>query len=309
MVAKAFGGPEVLTVIDEELPAPGPGEVLVEFRAIGVNPVEYKQYGGAFGTDESTLPLHLGSEGAGIVVAVGDDATGPSGPISVGDEVVVYRGSGTYAEQALEPASAVLPRPAALGVQEAAGLLLTGTTAYDTVETVGVSDGDVVLIHGAAGAVGLLAVQLAKLRGATVIGTAREVNHDYLRSIGAIPVTYGEGLADRVRDAAPGGVDAAIDTVGTDEAVDVSLELVKDKARIVTIAAFGRAAADGFPVLGGGNPASAALRDRVRPELLDLAARGEITNVVAKTFPLADAGRAHTELKTAHPIGKFILLP
>ncbi|MDF0529220.1 NADP-dependent oxidoreductase [Tsukamurella sp. 8F] len=309
VVATAFGGPEVLEVVDEELPAPGPGEVLVEFKAIGVNPVEYKQAAGAFGADPSALPLRLGSEGAGIVVAAGPDAVGPDGPLAVGDEVVVYRGSGTYAERALEPAGSVLRKPAGLGWEQAGGLLLTGATAYDTVETVGVTKDDVVLIHGASGGVGLLAVQLARLRGATVIGTARETNHEFLRSIGAIPVAYGDGLADRVRELAPGGVTAAIDTVGTDEAVDVSLQLVGDRARIATIAAFERAGTDGFTALGGGNPDSAALRDRVRGELLDLAARGELTNPIAKTFGLSEAARAHTELKQPHPVGKFILIP
>ncbi len=309
VVATAFGGPEVLAVIDEDVPAPGDGQVVVEFRAVGVNPVEYKQYGGFFGSDPASLPLHLGSEGAGVVVAVGTNAIGPAGPISVGDEVVVYRGEGTYAKRALQPAGAVLPKPAEVGWEQAAGLLLTGATAYDTVATTKVHEGDVVLIHGAAGGVGLLAVQLAKLRGATVIGTARESNHDFVRSIGAVPVAYGAGLLDRVRAAAPHGIDVAIDTVGTDEAVDVSLELVADRSRIVTIAAFGRAATDGITALGGGSPASAELRRRARGELLDLAARGEIRNVVAKTFPLADVAAAHRELQQSHPVGKFILIP
>ncbi|MDP0397491.1 NADP-dependent oxidoreductase [Tsukamurella strandjordii] len=309
VVAQQFGGPEVLTVIDEELPAPGAGEVLIEFRAIGVNPIEYKQYGGLFGTDPASLPLHLGSEGAGIVTAVGADAVGPRGPIAVGDEVVVYRGAGTYASAAIEPAGAVLPKPVELGWEDAAGLLLTGATAYDALLRTAVHEGDTVVIHGAAGGVGFLAVQLARLRGATVIGTAREQSHDFLRGLGAIPVAYGDGLADRIRAAAPNGVDVAIDTVGTDEAVDVSLELVADRSRIVTIAAFARAEADGFRAIGGADPDSARIRDEARGELLDLAAAGSIHNVVARTYPLAEAGRAHTDLKAAHPVGKFILLP
>jgi len=308
VVASAYGGPDVLTVIDESVPDPGEGQVLVEFTAVGVNPVDYKVYGGAFGEDPDALPLHLGREGAGVVVAVGPNAIGPAGPIGVGDEVIVYPGSGTYAKRALQAADSVLPK-STLSWEQAGGLLLTGSTAYDTVETTGVSEGDVVLIHGAAGGVGLLAVQLARLRGATVIGTARESSHEYLRSIGAIPVTYGDGLVDRVRAAAPEGIDAAIDTVGTDEAVDVSLQLVADKSRIATIAAFGRVASTGIVALGAGNPASAELRNRVRTELIDLVAGGQITNVIAKTFPLTDAAKAHEELQKSHPIGKFVLIP
>ncbi len=309
VVAQAFGGPEVLEIIDQELPAPGPGEVIVEFRAIGVNPIDYKLYSGALGADESTLPQRVGSEGAGVVTAVGPDAVGPGGPIAVGDEVVVYRGDGTYASSAVQPARAVLPKPAGLDWEDAAGLLLTGATAWDAVERIGIGEGDTVLIHGASGGVGLLAVQLARLRGATVIGTAREANHDYLRELGAVPVAYGEGLADRVRAAAPGGVDAAIDTVGTDEAVDVSLALVADRARIVTIAAFGRAEQDGIIAIGGSDPEGARIRDEARAPLLDLAATGRLNNLIAKTFPLAEVAQAHAELAQAHPRGKFILLP
>lgn len=309
VVAQAFGGPEVLEVIERELPAPGPGEVVVEFRAIGVNPIDYKLYSGAFGDDPSTLPQTVGSEGAGVVTAVGPDAVGPRGPIAVGDEVVVYRGDGVYASSAIQSAQAVLPKPADLGWEDAAGLLLTGATAWDAVERIGVAAGDTVLIHGAAGGVGLLAVQLARLRGATVIGTARAANHEYLRGLGATPVEYGDGLADRVRALAPDGVSAAIDTVGTDEAADVSLDLVADRKRIVTIAGFGRAVQDGFLAIGGPDPDSARIRDEARGPLLDLAGEGKLVNAVAKTFPLADAARAHTELKAAHPIGKFILIP
>lgn len=309
VVAQAFGGPEVLEVIERELPAPGAGEVVVEFRAVGVNPIDYKLYSGALGDDPSTLPQSVGSEGAGVVIAVGPDAVGPRGPISVGDEVVVYRGDGVYASSAIQQARAVLPKPAGLGWEEAAGLLLTGSTAWDAVERIGVGPDDTVLIHGAAGGVGLLAVQLARLRGATVIGTARAANHEYLRGLGAIPVEYGDGLAERVRALAPAGVSAAIDTVGTDEAADVSLDLVADRKRIVTIAGFGRAVQDGFLAIGGPDPDSARIRDEARGPLLDLAGAGELVNAVAKTFPLADVARAHTELKAAHPIGKFILIP
>lgn len=309
VVATAFGGPDVLRVIEQDLPAPGAGEVTVEFRAIGVNPADYKQVEGAFGRDPDRLPMHIGSEGAGVVVAVGSGAVGPRGPISVGDEVVVFRGAGTYARRANQRAAAVLPKPAELSWERAAGLLLVGATAYDSVESAGVRGGDVVLVHGATGGVGLIAVQLARLRGATVIGTARESNHEFLRGFGVLPVTYGPGLAERVRAAAPGRVTVAIDTAGTDEAIDASLELVTDRSRIVTIAAFERSAAEGIVALGGGNPDSARRRDGARGELIDLAAAGKISTVIAKTFPLTAAAQAHTELRRPHAIGKFILIP
>lgn len=308
-VATSFGGPEVVEIVDRALPKPAAGQVLVEVRAIGVNPFDYKLYSGAFGTDESTLPLLLGSEAAGVVVAVGNAAEGPGGPISVGDEVIVSGAKGAYAEKILAPADAVLPKPASLDWTVAAGLLGVAGTAYDTIEAVAVSTGDTVLVHGGAGGVGSIVVQLAKARGASVIATARAENHDALQAYGAVPIEYGAGLIDRVRAVAPNGIDAAIDTVGTDEAVDVSLELLTSRARLVTIAAFERAAHEGFASVGGGNPKSAERRKKAALSLVRQAGEGEFEVVVAKTFRLADAATAHRELKTAHPRGKFVLIP
>ncbi|MFD4180657.1 zinc-binding dehydrogenase, partial [Rhodococcus sp. NPDC058514] len=169
--------------------------------------------------------------------------------------------------------------------------------------------GHPVLPPGRGGALGSLAVQLAVAKGATVIGTAAKANHEYLRGLGAIPVVYGDGLESRVRELAPKGVDAAFDTAGTDEAVDVSLALVADRKRIVTIVAFGRAQKDGFVVIGAGNPDTPRIRKASRLGLIEAAARGELDIVVAKTFPLAEAARAHAELQQPHPSGKFILIP
>lgn len=307
-VATAFGGPEVVHIVEEVLGAPAAGQVLVGVKAIGVNPFDYKVYSGAFGADESTLPLHLGSEASGVVLAVGNTATGPGGPISVGDEVIVSGAKGAYADKLLVPADAVLPKPASLSWEAAAGLLVVAGTSYDTLEVTGVKAGETVLVHGAAGGVGSIVVQQAKARGARVIGTARAVNHDVLRGYGAEPVEYGDGLLERVKELAPGGVDVAIDTVGTDEAIDVSLALV-DKARLVTIAAFGRAAEEGFPSVGGGNPQSAERRKKARLDLVAAAGDGEFEVTIAKTFPLEDTAKAHEELKSEHPRGKFILIP
>lgn len=308
-VATAFGGPEVVQIIDEALAKPAAGQVLIEVKAIGVNPIDYKLYSGAFGKDESTLPIRLGSEASGVVAAIGNTANGPAGPISVGDEVIVTGFKGAYAEKLLVPADAVVPKPTTLGWEEAAGFLLVAGTSYDALEVTHVSEGDTVLVHGAAGGVGSIVVQQAKARGARVIATARAVNHDALRAYGVEPVEYGDGLLDRVKELAPNGVDVAVDTVGTDEAVDVSLALVADKSRIVTIAAFGRAAEEGFLSVGGGNPESAKRRKEARLALVDAANAGEITVPVAKTFPLADVAKAHEELQAQHPRGKFILIP
>lgn len=309
IVANAFGGPEVLTVIEEQLPDPGPGQVLVEVRAIGVNPIDYKLYSGAFGADEARLPLRLGSEASGVVLAVGEGASGPAGPVAVGDEVIAHPREGAYTQRLLLPAESVFPKPEPLSWEQAAGLMTTGGTAAEAVTVLGVGAGETVLIHGAAGGVGSLAVQLAVARGATVIGTASEANHEYLRGLGAIPVVYGDGLEDRVRALAPNGVDAAFDTAGTDEAVDVSLAVVGDRKRIVTIVAFGRAQQDGFVAIGGPNPDSARIRRAARLGLVEAAARGELDVVVAKTFPLTEAARAHAELRQPHPSGKFVLIP
>jgi NADPH:quinone reductase-like Zn-dependent oxidoreductase len=152
-------------------------------------------------------------------------------------------------------------------------------------------------------------LQQARLLGLRVIGTAGERNFDVLRGFGAEPVAYGPGLEQRVRDAAPGGIDAALDTVGTDEAVDVSLALVPSKDRIVTIAAQGRARQDGILAVGGGDPESSAFRDRVRARLVGLAAEGSLVVPVARTYPLDQAGEALAFLKGGHPGGKLALLP
>ncbi|MCU1644883.1 MAG: NADP-dependent oxidoreductase [Nocardia sp.] len=309
IVAAAYGGPEVLTPIEVEVPGPGPGEVTVQVRAAGVNPIDYKLYSGAFGADPAKLPIRLGLESSGVVTAVGPDAVGPGGPIQVGDEVIA-RGGG-YATAVTVPAAGVLPKPAEVSWEVAAGLLAVGNTAVHLVVATGIGPGDTVLIHGAAGSVGSLAAQLAVARGARVIGTAAPARHERLRSYGVEPVEYGPGLADRVRALAPNGVDAAIDTVGTDEAVDVSLELVADRHRIATIAAFGRVPTTGIQGLGGGPGADPGteIRGNAWRELLPLIASGKLELVITATYPLADAAAAHEFVIGGHAGGKVILLP
>ncbi len=259
VVATAFGGPEVLSVTDQQTAAPGHGEARIEVRAASVNPIDWRTYSGAMGADPARLPIRLGSEAAGVVTAAGPGAAGPAGPVAPGD----------------------------------------------------VGAGDTVLIHGAAGGVGLMAVQLATALGATVVATASPARHDFLRGLGAIPVAYGDGLAERVRAAAPAGVGAALDLVGTDEAIDVSLALVTDRGRIATIAAFARGPQAGIKVLGGGPGADPGteIRAAARRELARLAQDGTLRVFVAQTFPLTDAAAAHRASMTGHTPGKIALIP
>jgi NADPH:quinone reductase len=311
VIATAFGGPEVLSVADEPVAEPGPGEARLAVRAAGVNPVDWKVYSGAFGTDPARLPMRLGSEAAGVVVAAGPDAVGPAGPIAVGDEVIAFRAPGAYAAELVAPAQALVPKPAALDWAQAAGLMLTGATAWHALTATGVREGDTVLIHGAAGGVGVMAVQLAAARGARVVATASPARHGFLRGLGAFPVAYGDGLAERVRAAAPSGIDAALDLIGTDEAISVSLALVADRARIATIAAFARGLEAGIKVLGGapGADPGTQIRDAARLELARLAEDKGLQVFVTRTFPLADAAAAHRAIMSGHISGKIALIP
>jgi NADPH:quinone reductase-like Zn-dependent oxidoreductase len=311
VIATAYGGPEALRIIDEPTPHPGPGEVKVAVRAAGVNPADYKSYSGAFGRDPAALPRRLGMEAAGIVTEVGPGATGPAGPLRVGDEVIAYRVNGGYAAELVAPAASLVPKPLSLPWPAASGLMLAGATAWHCLVATAVGAADTVLIHGAAGGVGLMATQLAIGRGATVIATASEPHHELLREFGAQPVTYGQGLAERVRAAAPAGITAALDLIGTDEAVDVSLALIPDRARIATIAAFGRAGKAGIKALGGapGADPGTEIRRAARTELARLAGDSQIQVIVAATFPLAGAADAHRAIMTGHTSGKIALVP
>ena len=311
VVATAYGGPGELAVVDEAAGTPGPGEARIKVRASGVNPVDYKSYSGSFGSDLSRLPLRLGLEASGEVTAVGPDAVGPAGSVAVGDEVIAFRVSGGYADELVVAAKSLVPKPPDLGWAEASGLMLTGATAWHAVVATAVEAGDTVLVHGAAGGVGLMAIQLATARGATVVGTASPARHDMLREFGAIPIAYGDGLAERVRAAAPQGVTAALDLVGTDEAIDVSVALVPDRNRIATIAAVRRGLELGIKVLGGapGADPGTAIREAARLELARLAGQGRLRVVVDRTFPLDNAADAHRLSMGGHVSGKIALIP
>jgi NADPH:quinone reductase-like Zn-dependent oxidoreductase len=311
VVATKYGGPDGLAVLEQPTRDPGSGEVRVAVRAIGVNPFDLKSYSGAFGTDLAKLPIHLGGEAAGIITASGSNAVGPAGPIQVGDEVIVFRTSGAYASELIAPASSIVPKPAALDWAPAGGLMTTGATAFHLLTVTDTKAGETVLIHGGSGGVGLMAVQLATARGARVIATASASRHELLRTLGAEPVAYGPGLTDRVRALAPDGVDVALDTAGTDEAVDTSIELVADRNRIATIVAFGRGFELGLKVLGGGPGADPGteVRDAARLVLVRLVDEGALRVFVGDTFALTDAAAAHEKLATGRAGGKIILIP
>jgi NADPH:quinone reductase-like Zn-dependent oxidoreductase len=310
VVAERVGGPEVLRVVDEPERAPGPGEILVDVRAAGVNPVDAKRYGGSYGPPPQ-FPMRLGAEAAGVVRDVGPDAVGPAGPVRPGDEVVLYRVLGSYADSLTVPAASAVPKPASLSWPAAAGLMLAGATGVHALAAVGASAGETLLVHAASGAVGLMTVQLARLRGIRVVGTASERHHDLLRGYGAEPVAYGPGLADRVRRVAPDGIAAAVDAVGTDEALDVSLDLVGDPARVAELVVTRRARDAGVLLLGGavGADPGTQIRDAARPELARLAGAGELEVLVAATYPLTEVAQAHRAIAGRHPVGKIALVP
>ncbi|MEO7236738.1 MAG: NADP-dependent oxidoreductase [Lapillicoccus sp.] len=300
-----FGGPEQLALTEVPTPEPGPGEVRLAVRAIGVNPIDWKSYSGLIGRDPAALGT-MGSEVSGVVAAV---ASGVE-HWSVGDEVIAPRVPGpAYATDVIVPAEGLIAKPTGLSFEQAAAVTLVGGTAAHALEAAHVQRGDTLLVHGGAGGVGGLVVQLAARRGARVIATAGDRNQSYLRELGAEPLVYGDGLLDRVREAAPDGVDAVIDTVGTDEAVDTSLALLEDPARLVSIAAFMRGG-DGITLIGGGPGADPGteLRTRAWPEVAQLVADGALSLPIERTYPLEQTARAHRDSAAGHTRGKLVVV-
>jgi NADPH:quinone reductase len=253
-------------------------------------------------------PLSFGYEVAGFVTALGPETQLASGGGAVGDEVVASIVDGGYATAITASASSVFAKPSTLTFAQSANLLLVGTTAADLLHTSGAQRGETVLLHGAAGAVGVSVLQQARLLGVRVIGTASKANFEFVQRYGGTAVEYGPGLLDRVRAAAPRGVAAGLDTVGSDEAVDVSLALVDDRRRVVTIAAGSRAKADGFVYIGASNPASGPFRARTRSRILQLAQDGNLAVPIAETFRFEDAPAAFAALTGPHPPGKLALI-
>lgn len=296
VVIDEFGGPEVLHVADRELPEPGAGQVRIRVRAAGVDRYDAMiRSGAAQQMFPTNLPAVLGMEIAGTVDEVGPGVDG----LAIGDDVLGFADGGGYAEYAL--ATTVAPKPAGLGWAEAAALPVAAETALRVLGLLGVTRGDTVLIHGASGGVGTVAVQIAVSRGAAVIGTASEANHDYLRGLGAVPVVYGDGLVDRVRAVTPDGVDAVFDAAGQG-ALEDSIELRGATSRIVTIAdpaAFGL----GIPFSG-----EAARDAEDLTEVALQAADGRLRLTVAETYPLEEAPDAQAVVGTGHGRGKIVLL-
>jgi NADPH:quinone reductase-like Zn-dependent oxidoreductase len=298
IVFDRFGGPEVLRVAETGLPEPGPGQIRLRVVAAGVNPLDYKiRNGWLEQVFPTTFPATPGIEAAGVVDAVGEGVT----TLTPGDEVFGFTDTGAYAGYAL--ATVAARKPESLSWDEAAALPVAGETSQRVLDLLGVTGGDTVLVHGAAGGVGGVAVQLAVARGATVIGTASPANHDYLRSLGVIPVAYGDGLAGRVRAVATQGVDAVLDAAGQG-ALPVSVELRGTTDRIITIADAAGAQELGVPFSANGERSAEALA-----ALAALAVAGKLRLAVADTFPLAEAGKAHDRSATGHTRGKLVLHP
>ena len=309
----------MLETIARPLPEPGAGQVLVEVRAAGVNPVDWKRYSGMMGADPAQLPAPVGLEASGVVVAAADDAVGAAGPIRVGDAVLGYPLNGAYAEHVVADASVLVPKPASTSFEEAAGVLLAGATAIHMLEVTGVGEGDTVLLHGGSGGVGLILIQAAIARGASVIATASEPRHEALRALGATPVTYGDGLLERVlaaaadghtRPEATGRIDVSLDAIGTQEALDVSLELVPDRKRIATIVVSDINRDRGIQLLGGspGADPGTEIRAAARLQLTELLERGALS-VPTTSRPLSEAADAHRESIEGHAYGKVVLIP
>jgi NADPH:quinone reductase-like Zn-dependent oxidoreductase len=301
-IAIAFdapGPPEVLHAMEIAPPEPGPGEVRLRVRAAGVQPADtmVRRTGWTPPGATLALPQIPGNELAGVVDALGPGVT----RFAVGDEVLGYRVLGSYAELAAVPADQLVAKPAAMPWEVAGGFSAGAQTASMTLEQLGVRAGETLLVHGAAGSVGTVATQLGRRLGASVIGTASEPNHDYLRALGAVPVRYGDGLVERVRALAPGGVDVVLDTAGRG-AVEASLELGVAPDRIATIADHAKTGPLGLRAI---RPDRSAERLR---GLVALWSAGELRIEIRRAFPLRDAAAAHRLVESGHGRGKVVLV-
>lgn len=292
-----FGPAERLTVHKLPTPVAGPGEVLVRVEAAGVQPTDVAIRDG-WTPPGATIefPQILGNEFAGTIVQVGAGVT----EFETGHQVAGFRVLGCYAEYVNAPASQMTLKPEKVDWLTAGALSASGQTAHTALERLGARSGETILIHGAAGGVGSMAVQLARHRGLRVIGTGSAQNQEYLRALGAIPVIYGEGEIDRLREAAPDGIDLAFDTAGHGS-LRTAAEIVADRGRIGSIVEPALAAELGAQWITSDRSAR-----RLR-ELLDLCARGELRVTVRAEYPLEDAASAHREVAVGHGRGKVVL--
>ena len=298
----SYGGPDRLELTEQPDPVVGPDYVLVRVRATSVNPVDYKiREGYLQGAFPSHLPMILGWDVAGVVEQVGPAVT----EYVPGDEVIGYVRKdtlehGTYAELVAAHVRHLALRPTSVSFEQAGALPLAGLTAWQSVDLAAVGEGDTVLVHAAAGGVGSFAVQIAAARGARVLGTASERNHEYLRSLGAEPVTYREGLVDRVRALVPDGVDAVLDYVGG-ESLESSAKLVRNPERIVSVV-------DAVTVQRiGGQYAFVRPDPRHLAELATMVDDGALRIELAQTFPLAQAADAQRLVEDGHVRGKVAI--
>ena len=297
-----YGGVDVLRLDEVDRPVPGPGQVLVRMRAAGINPGEAKIRQGLLAHRwPATFPSGQGSDLAGVVEEVGEGVTG----FAAGDEVIGFTDNrASHAELVMVEAANLIHKPAGVSWKAAGSLYVAGGTAWAMVHAVSVAKGDTVVVSGAAGGVGSIAVQLARLAGGTVIGLASEANHPWLTRHGVIPVSYGEGVADRIRAVSGGRVDAFLDTQGGGY-VELAIELGVRPERIDTIADFAAKETYGVKIDGsavGGNA-------RVLAELAALVDQGRLEIPVANVYPLARVQDAYRELENGHTHGKIVLMP
>lgn len=292
-----FGPAERLTVHKVPTPVAEPGQVLVRVEAAGVQPTDVAIRDG-WTPPGATIefPQILGNEFAGTIVQAGAGVT----EFVTGQQVAGFRALGCYAEYVTVPVSQAALKPEKVDWLTAGALSASGQTAHTALERLGARSGETILIHGAAGGVGSMAVQLARLRGLRVIGTGSEQNQEYLRALGATPVIYGEGEVDRIREAAPDGIDLAFDTAGHGN-LHIATEVVADRGRIGSIVEPPLAAELGVQWLNSDRSAR-----RLR-ELLDLCARGELRVTVRSEYSLDDAADAHREVAAGHGRGKVVL--
>ena len=290
-----FGGPQVLEIVDLPDPHPGPGQVRIAVRAAGVNPSDWKKRRGLM---DGELPQTMGHEAAGVVDELGEGVVG----VAVGDRVFGFSAEGA-AQAELAVLSYYAPIPPSLDFPGAAALPAAIETATRALDQLGVGRRRTLLINGASGSVGSAAVQLAVVRGARVIGTASPASHEYLRSLGAEPVAYGEGLVEGVRAVAPDGVDVALDVAGSGVLPEL-IELAGGPEHVVTIADFGGAQEHGVTFSSGdGGRAVHALA-----EIGELIESGRFSLPVAQTFPLAEIAEAHRVSEDGHVRGKLVLV-
>jgi NADPH:quinone reductase-like Zn-dependent oxidoreductase len=295
----SFGPPEVLHTIEVEPAEPGEGEVRIGNRAAGVQQFDTMIRAGRGRAEQmvKSFPAIPGNEFAGVVDAVGPGVEN----VAVGDEVIGWRLLGSTTQTLIASADQVAPKPAAMPWEIAGGFNAAAQTGSICVEELGIETGDTLLILGAAGTVGTVAAQLARYRGAKVIGTAREENHEYLRGLGVTPVAYGDGEIERIRAAAPDGIDAALDCVGV-AALPTAVELVSDRARIKTIGGFGSEADFGIAPLGGErSPARLT-------SVIKLWESGDLVIHLREVYKLDDAAKAHAQVESGHGRGKSVIL-